>query len=194
MKENADKWRSLTEFTWIYRLYRNTARFPCRAFDDSSSSFYQQWHVIEHVKLYVLSSSRHVSVHTHHPQKIILAIRSWKPTAVHVTVKSFILLDCCTIKWLCKRLLKCYKIKQYSTQLYTRWFKYDQDKLWLVYTQIIPVIFEPPCTYKTDVDLTLFIFFVFCGSIYNRPLKLGSIFELSSLIRTCCLWCLSVRV
>ena len=27
----------------------------------------------------------------------------------------------------------------------TRWFKYDQDKLWLVYTQIVAVIFEPPC-------------------------------------------------
>jgi hypothetical protein len=30
----------------------------------------------------------------------------------------------------------------------TRWFKYDRDKLWLVYTQIVPVIFEPPCTVK----------------------------------------------
>jgi hypothetical protein len=29
--------------------------------------------------------------------------------------------------------------------VYTRWFKCDRDKLWLVYTQIIPVIFEPPC-------------------------------------------------
>jgi hypothetical protein len=28
----------------------------------------------------------------------------------------------------------------------TRWFKYDRNKLWLVYTQIVPVIFEPPCT------------------------------------------------
>jgi hypothetical protein len=28
---------------------------------------------------------------------------------------------------------------------FTRWFKYDRDKLWLVYTQIVPVIFEPPC-------------------------------------------------
>jgi hypothetical protein len=28
---------------------------------------------------------------------------------------------------------------------YTRWFKYDRDKLWLVYTQLVPVIFEPPC-------------------------------------------------
>jgi hypothetical protein len=28
---------------------------------------------------------------------------------------------------------------------YTRWFKYDRDKLWLVYTQIVPVILEPPC-------------------------------------------------
>jgi hypothetical protein len=27
----------------------------------------------------------------------------------------------------------------------TRWFKYDWDKLWLVYTQSVPVIFEPPC-------------------------------------------------
>jgi hypothetical protein len=27
-----------------------------------------------------------------------------------------------------------------------RWFKYDRDKLLLLYTQIIPVIFEPPCT------------------------------------------------
>ena len=27
----------------------------------------------------------------------------------------------------------------------TRWLKYDQDKLWLVYTQIVSVIFEPPC-------------------------------------------------
>ena len=29
----------------------------------------------------------------------------------------------------------------------TRWFKYDRDKLWLVYTQSVPVIFEPPCIY-----------------------------------------------
>ena len=29
----------------------------------------------------------------------------------------------------------------------TRWFKYDRDKLWLVYTQIVPVIFEPPCNF-----------------------------------------------
>jgi hypothetical protein len=29
----------------------------------------------------------------------------------------------------------------------TRWFKYDWDKLWLVYTQMVPVIFEPPCMF-----------------------------------------------
>ena len=28
----------------------------------------------------------------------------------------------------------------------TRWFKYGRDKLWLIYTQSVPVIFEPPCT------------------------------------------------
>jgi hypothetical protein len=32
-----------------------------------------------------------------------------------------------------------------SAYICTRWFKYDRDKLWLVYTQIVPVIFEPPC-------------------------------------------------
>jgi hypothetical protein len=32
----------------------------------------------------------------------------------------------------------------------TRWFKYDRDKLWLVYTQLVPVISGPPCTYKRD--------------------------------------------
>jgi hypothetical protein len=31
------------------------------------------------------------------------------------------------------------------SEVYRRWFKYDRDKLWLVYTQIVPVIFEPPC-------------------------------------------------
>jgi hypothetical protein len=37
----------------------------------------------------------------------------------------------------------------------TRWFKYDRDKLWLVYTQIVPVIFEPPCT--STLPLTFFL-------------------------------------
>jgi hypothetical protein len=31
--------------------------------------------------------------------------------------------------------------------IYTRWFKYDRDKLSLVYTQRVLVIFEPPCIY-----------------------------------------------
>jgi hypothetical protein len=31
----------------------------------------------------------------------------------------------------------------------TRWFKHDWDKLWLVYTQIIPVIFELPCILRS---------------------------------------------
>ena len=35
------------------------------------------------------------------------------------------------------------------TGINTRWFKYDRDKLWLVYTQSVPVIFEPPCNYHT---------------------------------------------
>jgi hypothetical protein len=42
--------------------------------------------------------------------------------------------------------------------IHTRWFKYDRDKLWLVYTQIVPVIFEAPCIYDT-LSLTNFTFF-----------------------------------
>jgi hypothetical protein len=35
----------------------------------------------------------------------------------------------------------------------TRWFKCDRDKLWLVYTQSVPVIFEPPCTSVSTVKV-----------------------------------------
>jgi hypothetical protein len=43
-----------------------------------------------------------------------------------------------------ERLLEEAALKKFSAS--TRWFKYDRDKLWLVYTQSVPVIFEPPCT------------------------------------------------
>jgi hypothetical protein len=42
-----------------------------------------------------------------------------------------------------------YRLKtSVHTLHYTRWFRYDRDKLWLVYTQIVSVIFEPPCTHQ----------------------------------------------
>jgi hypothetical protein len=34
----------------------------------------------------------------------------------------------------------------------TRRFKYDRDKLWLVYIQSVPVIFEPPCTLSLSLQ------------------------------------------
>jgi hypothetical protein len=40
--------------------------------------------------------------------------------------------------------------------VYTRWLKYDRDKLWLVYTQSVPVIFEPPCR-TSKVFLNIFL-------------------------------------
>jgi hypothetical protein len=40
--------------------------------------------------------------------------------------------------------VELFNIKRGGT--YTRWFKYDRDKLWLVYTQSVPVTFEPPCS------------------------------------------------
>jgi hypothetical protein len=42
--------------------------------------------------------------------------------------------------------------------VYTRWVKYDRDKLRLVHTQIVPVIFEPHC-----------IFTVRILAVVNRP-------------------------
>jgi hypothetical protein len=44
-------------------------------------------------------------------------------------------------------ILWCWKL---DTSESTRWFKYDRDKMWLVYTQIVPVIFEPPCISETS--------------------------------------------
>jgi hypothetical protein len=49
---------------------------------------------------------------------------------------------------------------------YTRWLKYDRDKLWLVYTQIVPVIFEPPCKF-----VTIFMKTATNASIWNAPLR-----------------------
>jgi hypothetical protein len=46
-----------------------------------------------------------------------------------------------------RRLFHTTQLHWGTTKVYsaTRWFKYDRAKLWLVYTQIVPVIFEPPC-------------------------------------------------
>ena len=53
----------------------------------------------------------------------------------------------CRWDWSCfgQRPIAC-SGKRCDQFLNTRWFKYDRDKLCLVYTQIVPVIFEPPCT------------------------------------------------
>jgi hypothetical protein len=44
----------------------------------------------------------------------------------------------------------------YMSLIVPRWFKYDRDKLWLVYTQIVPVIFEPPCIISVVIHTTLY--------------------------------------
>ena len=58
--------------------------------------------------------------------------------------KSFKVLDFIAIAW-DKNIFSSYNYKIQISTVYTRWIKYDRDKLWLVYTQIVPVIFEPPC-------------------------------------------------
>ena len=47
--------------------------------------------------------------------------------------------------------------------LYTRCFKYDRDKLWLVYTQSVPIIFEPPCIWNMHQE----IYRRFCAELAN---------------------------
>jgi hypothetical protein len=42
--------------------------------------------------------------------------------------------------------------KKICIKFNTRWFKYDRDKLWLIYTQPDPVIFEPPCISRGDFN------------------------------------------
>jgi hypothetical protein len=54
-----------------------------------------------------------------------------------------------------------------NNPLNTRWFKYDRDKLWLVYTQSVPVIFELPCIsrFPTLLWLTISSFQVFLSPV-----------------------------
>jgi hypothetical protein len=57
----------------------------------------------------------------------------------------------------------------YYAPHYTRWFKYDRDKLRLVYTQIIPVIFEPPCIlYCPKTQLTSLSLASVYRTVYGR--------------------------
>jgi hypothetical protein len=55
-----------------------------------------------------------------------------------------------------------YEFSLYVTLECTRWFKYDRDKLWLVYTQIVPVIFEPPCIMIVAVFLLYLVYILLC--------------------------------
>ena len=60
---------------------------------------------------------------------------------------------------------------------FTRWFKYDRDKLWLGYTQIVPVLFEPPCTFWK---------LVLCEHSVHLRSREWSI-PCSRIYRTCCI-------
>jgi hypothetical protein len=59
---------------------------------------------------------------------------------------------------------------------YTRWFKCDRDKLWLVYTQIVPVIFKPPC-------VCVCIYIYICAPDYTAPHKWRQLSSLRCLTR-----------
>ena len=66
-----------------------------------------------------------------------------------------VIFDCITTKQKPKHIYRSFEWEYTGRPvllmvLNTRWFKYDRDKLWLVYTQSVPVIFEPPCTWGWD--------------------------------------------
>jgi hypothetical protein len=47
--------------------------------------------------------------------------------------------------------LYIYELFMYAkVSVSTRWFRYDQDWLCVNKSQFVPVIFEPPCSYKTN--------------------------------------------
>ena len=63
----------------------------------------------------------------------------------------------------------------------TRWFKYDRDKLWLVYTQIVPVIFEPPCIISSYCFLGESTRSIFMGRIHYCFLKAKCVYRNSGI-------------
>ena len=63
----------------------------------------------------------------------------------------------------------------------TRWFKYDRDKLWLVYTQIVPVIFEPPCIWPKKEEERY--------AVSLRAVFLQLCWHQVNLCQTLSLWC-----
>jgi hypothetical protein len=66
----------------------------------------------------------------------------------------------------------------------TKWFKYDRDKLWLVYTKSVPVIFGPPCIKHEAQTLPYFIH-VFVGHCESH--------DPSQNIRICTMLCASYK-
>jgi hypothetical protein len=57
----------------------------------------------------------------------------------------------------------------------TRWFKHDADKLWLVYTQSVPVIFEPPCIRNFFLNTLMLWLYRICKGSLTLHLSLISV-------------------
>ena len=55
-----------------------------------------------------------------------------------------------------------------NAALSTRWFKYDRDKLWPVYTQSVPVIFEPPCMLRRTGVALMCLLHVSAKQVFHR--------------------------
>jgi len=57
---------------------------------------------------------------------------------------------------LAKLVFPCFQINE--TWLCTRWFKYDRDWCRQIYTQTVPVIFEPPCSNMHQIGFRLCLY------------------------------------
>jgi hypothetical protein len=94
-----------------------------------------EWYLVRNTEH---KAPRYVVFSTH---LSLVPLKSKYPPQQTVEKSVFLLHFCVT--WCRCHLLMLHSIRN------TRWFKYDWDKLWLVYTQIVSVIFEPPCTWMS---------------------------------------------
>jgi hypothetical protein len=90
----------------------------------------------------------------------------WQHLTTHLMEKSFMkTISLCNVLYIDIKLTSIFYTIVYCcispSENCTRWFKYDRDKLWLVYTQIVPVIFEPPCILKQPTWCRYKHFFTF---------------------------------
>ena len=114
---------------------RTVTYFSARA--PSNISLIEFWCIIAELRIFVSSLKRFSFMSVwKYIKRILVNECFWYSTKLKYKYVTFANYTCYIVTYFWRRINLYYS---------TRWFKYDWDKLWLVYTQIVPVIFEPPC-------------------------------------------------